>query len=242
MATRVAAIPRVAGWLAAAGIMQAGVGYGLAVSHYPGGSPWSRSSQGFRFLENTISDLGLTRSWSCVSNPVGSTWFNSTVLVFGLSLVPFFWGLRRTAPDQPRPVLAAALLGTVSSLALAAIGLTPYDIRLECHNASLVTWLVTLLVALVLHVVAIFRSEHRSRRESWPAFVLLGLMVAFLMQGAYFFTLVYPGRVTLSHGTWIAVIVSENLLVAAFCFWVLYWGVWAGGAATRGTQGQLTTE
>jgi hypothetical membrane protein len=128
---------------------------------------------GYSLSHNYLSDLGRTVSWSGDPNTTASWLFNTAVVVLGLSIIPYFLFLPTHAPDQAEILRVAAAFGVGSSLALIGIGLTPYDVHLQDHQAALFLWIVSLLITVILHFWATLTS-----RECSSIFALLSLGMA----------------------------------------------------------------
>ena len=148
----------------------------LAMLQYAGGSPLDRDAAGYSFHGNYLSDLGRSMAWSGAANDRAAALFNTSLVVLAVAQVPFFLFLPLHAPDRILVLSVAAILGLGSCAGLAGVGLTPYDLHLSAHLMSLMGWIAPLLVALVIHALAIFTSD-----ECSPLFALLSLGLAALI-------------------------------------------------------------
>jgi hypothetical membrane protein len=146
----------------------------LAALLYPGGTLLERSTTGYSFSENFLSDLGRTDSWSNKPNARAATLFNGAVVVLGVSIVPFFLCLPLHAPDRSHLLWVAAAFGLGSAVALVGIGLTPYDVYFGAHHTALFFWVTLLSVTVMLHFWALFTSDECS---SWFALLSLALLI-----------------------------------------------------------------
>jgi hypothetical membrane protein len=152
---------------------------GLAVQWYAGGNPLHPRATGYSFEENYLSDLGRGVAWSGAPNRVSALLFNASLVVLAATQVPFFLSVPLHVPDRALPLWGVAALGVVSCVGLAGVGLAPYDSHLRAHVTFLLWWIVPLLIALIIHALAIFSSD-----ECSPLFSLISLGLVLLV-GAY---------------------------------------------------------
>lgn len=165
--------------IACLGVLQFLVFATLAMNAYPGGTRDDAHTDGYLFFENYLSDLGRTQAWSGDDNTASALRFNTSIIVLGATLVPFFVFLPTHAPDRRFTLAAAACFGVISAIALIGLGRTPYDINSTGHHTALFVWVTSLSVAMLLHFWALLQSE-----ESSDVFAFLSLGVAILI-GVY---------------------------------------------------------
>jgi hypothetical protein len=160
-----------------------------AMPLYPGGTFRDRSSVGYRFFSNFLSDLGMPTSWSGAANPLGAFLFVSGEALLAIGLVAFFVGFVRLLASVPRARAwsrAAAVTGTVIALALVTAGLTPANRFEWLHLEAAKLAFRAACAATALLAVAVIRD----RRFSTPTNVtsitlplLLAVYVAILEWG-----------------------------------------------------------
>lgn len=100
----------------------------LSMPFYPGGTYRDRSSAGYRFFSNFLSDLGMPQAWSGASNPWGSVLFVAGEVLLAIGFVAFFVGFVRLSSSSQRSRAwshAAACAGVIVALALVTAGATP---------------------------------------------------------------------------------------------------------------------
>lgn len=209
--------------LALVGAWQACLALLVAACCYPGGSLAHPRAPGYRFFDNALSDLGLTRAWSMGPNAVSALVFNSAMVLLGLTVLPFFLRLADTVPHAPRRGRAAAWLGAVSALGLIGVGLTPFDRLADGHNLALALWLLSLATLLLLQTSAIWRRADYPSHAAWPALVLLGVMALHLVEGAYLMSCFYIYRERPSGAIWQLTVATQKALTLAFLVWGHYW-------------------
>lgn len=153
----------------------------LAMLYYPGGTLGDHQTIGYSFFANYLSDLGRTAAWSGADNGVSAALFNTSIVLLGLSTVPFFLFLPLHAPDRAGTLWAAAAFGVLSAFGLIGIGLLPYDTHLAGHMQALFWWLLLFFIAVLLHFLALLQSEQHVEVFS---LVSLGLTVSIAVYGA----------------------------------------------------------
>ena len=151
----------------------------LVLSHaamlfYPGGSPINRTGTGYRYFENPYSDLGRSQAWNGQDNSVSALMFNTAMMALGVLMIPFFVFLPMHAPDKPILLGIGAVAGVFSSLSLAGIGWTPYDLQFAAHHWWLAIWVLLLLLVGCIHFFALLLSKEAS---DWFAYSSLGLVI-----------------------------------------------------------------
>jgi hypothetical membrane protein len=193
----------------------------LAMRWYPGGTLLERSTVGYSFFENYLSDLGRTMSWSGEPNTVACVLFNTAVVVLGLSLIPFFLFLPSHAPDRSLILWIAAVFGVGSACALIGIGLTPYDIRLEAHQEALFFWVASLLAAVVLHAWALLTSEEASSLFALLSLGLAVVVLIYILRGAGLLVALLFGSASGSVGPFITM---QKYVVLSAVLWYFVFG------------------
>jgi hypothetical membrane protein len=143
------------------GVLQFLVCTTLAMLNYPGGTLVDRHSVGYALFANYLSDLGRTVACSGSANGVSAALFNTSIVLLGVSTVPFFVFLPLHAPDRARLLWTAAAFGVLSAFGLIGIGLTPYDKHLAAHLEAHFWWILFFLIAVFLHFLALLQSEER---------------------------------------------------------------------------------
>lgn len=126
------------GLLALAGIAQFLFCVIAAIGNYPGG---------YSLTEQFLSDLGCAQTRSHFDNAVSAAYFNGSIVLLGLLLIPFFSVMPSVLEEGQQIVRFAGLF---SACGLIGLGLTPYDQQLAGHLASLGLWLAATLVLVVM--------------------------------------------------------------------------------------------
>ncbi|MBX3433039.1 MAG: hypothetical protein KF847_06945 [Pirellulales bacterium] len=130
------------GLIAAAGIVQFVVAVSIAISHYP---------ERYSLASNFLSDLGRGVTHAGADNRTAATVFNGAILCLGASLAPFFVVMPASLAFGRG---AMSVLGILTALGLAALGLTPYDRYEQAHYAALALWLGPLVLMVPLYLAS----------------------------------------------------------------------------------------
>jgi hypothetical membrane protein len=150
-----------------------------AMLFYPGGARPIHSTHGYRFLLNSFSDLGQTRTQLGATNYPSMLLFSIGMLVVAVGAGVFFVAFARyfathaASPMARRLNRAATMAGLVSAVFFAGVGLTPYNVLLPEHQIAH-DWAFYLLLAAVLLEIAALRGL-----RSMPA-ALLWVNLAFV--------------------------------------------------------------
>lgn len=160
--------------VACAGVAQFLLVAFVAAKLYPGG---------YSFFGHFVSDLGRTRTLSGEPNLGGAIAFDASLALLGLTTIPFFLFLPTHAPDKAERLWIAAGLGVLSSLALAVIGATPYNLASGPHYTALFVWIVTLLAAASLHALALLCSREGTGLFALPSVGLAMVLAYYLARG-----------------------------------------------------------
>ncbi len=148
------------------GLAQFLVAITYAIAYYP---------SGYSFFGNFLSDLGSSAS------PGVSRLFNRSIVLLGLSLLPFFTLVPSTVDSSGRTSWVFGIGGAVSAAGLIGIGLTPYDVYTTAHNVALAMWLGPMFVLAILYLTLAFSSDNAS-----PGLIACtaSLILAVLVYGA----------------------------------------------------------
>ena len=139
------------GLIAILGIMQFVSPTFHAITVYP---------DGYNFTEHFLSDLGRTDIATPRSSLLNLNLFNRSLIVLGMSLIPFFFAV---SSSLEKGQTRAAASGVSSAIGLIGIGCTPYDVFQTGHLMSLGLWLFSTLVLAGSFCVYAQRGEAYSK-------------------------------------------------------------------------------
>ena len=209
--------------LAWAGIAATGVFLLAAMAWFPSGDEGARG--GYSFGGHFLSAMGKTRVGSA-DNTVSCLIFNGTLVMVG-TILAMFWNARAVFLTPPAQGTALRGCGLAMGLAMAGIGLTPYDHFPHVHDRM--THLVIVFGG-ICFAFCLFRS-HREF-ESWQS--RLGWLAVFVAAGVVWTALKIlaargeiPSRPCLP--------LMQKVLVLLLALWVGWQGV-LFGSACRGEQ------
>jgi hypothetical membrane protein len=124
----------------------------LAMLFYPGGTSTDQDAEGYSFLENFFSDLGMVHTYRGEPKALSLVLFASALVLIGIAFVLFFavmpsyfvkTRLERTAS---RIGSIAGVLAGVSCIGIAA---TPWDFYLNAHMIFAFGLSLSFLIAVV---------------------------------------------------------------------------------------------
>ncbi|MBN1555447.1 MAG: hypothetical protein JXA11_11935 [Phycisphaerae bacterium] len=99
---------------------------GIAMARYPGGNEWNRRAKGYDFWRNTLSDLGKTKAYNGLANPMSRA-SRGSATAFLLSLGLLWLVLPGLFPRRKRVGLLVRVLGMLSLGGMIGLGFTPAD-------------------------------------------------------------------------------------------------------------------
>ena len=148
---------RIAGYGSLIGFSQFLIFPTVAMFFYGGGTPLDHSMEGYTFWENFLSDLGRTVAYSGVENSISSPLFNSSLGLFGLSLILLYSAMFRLIPS----ILGwlTSLAGIASGIGMTIISLTPDDLYPVQHMFGVWLWGVALLGAVLMIIIHEIRTN-----------------------------------------------------------------------------------
>lgn len=157
----------------------------VAMRLYPGGTIVDPGTQGYRFFENYLSDLGVTRSRSGVANLPAMLCFSVALVSVGLGMGAFFVAFTHLCAAVPRALQLsrrAALLGALTGLSFIGVAAAPRDLLYPEHIAFELLAFPAFLAAVALELAALRAPEHAAppglpHRVRW-AFVGLAVALA----------------------------------------------------------------
>jgi hypothetical membrane protein len=161
----------------------------LAMLFYPGGTSIDPDAEGYSFLENFFSDLGMVRTYGGEPKALSLVLFASALVVMGIAYVLFFAIMpgyfveTRVEKVASRLGSVAGVLAGVSCLGIAA---TPWDLFLDAHVVFASGLSTSFLLAVVCYAVAIWKN--RSYANAYAAvfaayLVILAAYVCLMVLG-----------------------------------------------------------
>lgn len=130
----------------------------VSIQFYPGGNLLDHDQPGFDLTKNFLSELGGYESQSGQQNFLSAFFFNSSVFIFGLLGITFFFVPRLFRSDKITYLLAVfgSVIMVPGIILFALVGLTPHDLYRDEHifvamNAFRCIVPSTLLLLLAMH-------------------------------------------------------------------------------------------
>ena len=156
----------------------------IAISFYPGGAMENEQSIGFGMYDNYLSDLGRGAALNGDKNDTASFWFNNSLLLLSISLIPFYLSFCFHAWDRQTLLWIAAAAGLFSLLGMFVVASSPLDRAFIWHNVGLVMWMVGTIFAAGFHATAILSSQHSPQWLALISFAFAMLVMAYAVGGS----------------------------------------------------------
>ncbi|MDG2266294.1 MAG: hypothetical protein P8L91_04845 [Candidatus Marinimicrobia bacterium] len=126
----------------------------VAMYFYSGGTSWNKLAEGYTFWHNVMSDLGRTVSYSGLSNTISSRIFNSSLMIFGISIIIIYLNMSKSFLLSRNIVFFTKIIGIISGLGMIGVALTPDDILSDEHMLAVWIWILSLTTVLILFIVS----------------------------------------------------------------------------------------
>lgn len=159
--------------------------YGMQL--YPGGTVQDRSTDGYLFWQNFLSDLGRHPAWNGQKNP-GAPIYKLTLSLVGYSLMLFFpafvWLLEKPFSKILAGICVA--IGFIAGYGYIGIALNPVNIDYGRHiNFVQLSFITFCLLCLILSL-AIYKDEifpNKYAYALWAFCVVLTVQIAIMILG-----------------------------------------------------------
>lgn len=153
----------------------------VAMRLYPGGTIVDDTTQGYRFFENYLSDLGLFRSRSGAPNLPAMVCFIVALVSVALALGAFFWAFTRFCAATPRALRLsrrAALVGSIAAVCFIGVAAAPRDLAYVAHITCELVAFPTFLVAVSFEIAALRALERTTMPGPWRRFLWVFVVLA----------------------------------------------------------------
>ena len=130
--------------LAAFGVVHFLIATPVAMAHFP---------DGYSMEGNFLSDLGRS------SMPY-SDWFNFSLILLGISVMPLYLTLILVDPRDSFSMKLAAGFGILSGCGLVGLGMTPFDKFIVLHYAFLGIWLFPMFYTVIVFYYGAAQSSY----------------------------------------------------------------------------------
>ena len=166
---------------------------GAAMLDYPGGTHLDPDTEGYRFFDNTFSELGRTEGYHGEDKLVGFVLFMLATVVAGAGLIGFFAVEASDAMANSGNRIAgttAMWLGVVTGVGFMGIGLTPTDVVHDLHYAFVYTaflaYIPSISALLAAWWTAADADRRRCRVKVWTYALFLVALAAYFLLLALF--------------------------------------------------------
>ncbi len=154
----------------------------ISMLFYAGGTPWDRSTTGYHYWYNFLSDLGETIAKNGNPNLSSAIMMNSSLVLIGITLIIFYLNVSYFLNRRWAGILATGC-GIFSSIGLILIGIAPSNTMKSIHLIGVYMWALGLLLALGFLLFC-----NKKVIPNWLTILttlLLGLVAYHMGQGIY---------------------------------------------------------
>ena len=154
----------------------------VAMALYPGGTFRNRTTLGYDFFRNFLSDLGMPRGWGGGANVAGAILFVAAELIIAAALVGFFAAIVRLCAVPPARiwVRAAAWAAAAAVVGIVGAAVTPADRFFQIHNQSALLAFRALFLTTLFLAVAVARDARFSRLAAVVSIGAAAVMAAYV--------------------------------------------------------------
>ena len=93
-------------------------------------------------------------SYSGLSNTISSKIFNSSLMIFGISIIIIYLNMSKSFLLSKNFVSIIKIIGIISGLGMIGVALTPDDILSDEHMLAVWIWILSLTTVLILLIVS----------------------------------------------------------------------------------------
>jgi hypothetical protein len=152
----------------------------VAIASYPGGTSRDHSTVGYTFIQNFLSDLGMTVAYDGSPNRLGAACFVSSIVLLVVGLGGSVAGFFRQYSANPRSrglARGAAIVAVLVCLAFIGVAVTPENLVMGLHVQLTYFAFRSFLVSATLFTLAARVYEPAATRV-WAAWTLLTVALA----------------------------------------------------------------
>ena len=155
----------------------------LAMLLYPGGTSTDQDAEGYSFLENFFSDLGMVYTYGGEPKAPSLVLFASALVLIGIAFILFFAIMpsyfikTRLERVASRIGSIAGVLAGVSCIGIAA---TPWDLCLNAHMILAFSLSLSFLLAVICYSVAILKNGRYPNAYAGVFAVYLVILAAYV--------------------------------------------------------------
>ena len=190
---------RLACLIAAFGVLQFLLLTSIAAFFYP---------EGFDYFGYFFSDLGASTARNGDPNPISSSLFFVTLVIVGVTLVPFWLTARSLFADSKVERVLSALgstLGILSSPFTIGVALFPIDTQLETHILVTLTMFSLFVFATLLYSVALILNRNYSNYLGLVGLLLFVVSLVILVDPLATYVAFLQTIVTYGYFVWVLI-------------------------------------
>lgn len=193
----------------------------IAMFFFAGGNSIDSNAEGYSFVYNFFSDLGMWTSYSGEPNYIASILFGTGLTLVGVLLIPYFIYIPIFTTNNKKStmwLIFGSFLGIIASIAYIGIGFTPWDIRLPAHM-----WFVYIAFPISLPM-AICYIIGLSIIPDVPKRVIIFFLIYLVILFAYLYLLFFGPATATPTGRMIQV-VGQKIIVYTTLITMLFEGI-----------------
>jgi len=156
----------------------------LAMYFYPGGTVDNPLIEHYLFRENFFSDLGRTIDFEGNSNLISMTLFAISLALQGIITFLLFYSIYDFFPENKgskKWSLLMSFLGVLSGIGFVGVALTPWDLYYPTHVFFVNLAFRCLLLAVVIVVFKIFKTEHFSNTYGYLLSIICFILFGYVL-------------------------------------------------------------
>ena len=159
----------------------------IAMYFYSGGNMNDYTQNGYSFLNNFFSDLGMTVSHSGSSNILSSMFFALSLFSIGITFALLFYSFNNIFYEYQIISTIGTLFGLFGSICYVGVALTPSNLFIDAH-IFFAHWIFrSLFISSLIYSFLIFKTEGFKNKYAY-GFITFGLIVLlYIFCSEYYF-------------------------------------------------------
>jgi len=166
----------------------------IAMFYYKGGTYIDQTTSSYLLWNNFFSDLGRTIAHSGLNNRTSFLIFTVTLLIWGLSHIPFYSALSsnfRENKKQKQLSEVGSFLGILTGISYMGIALTPSDILNDTHSIFVLIAFSSIFFSIIIYSIVFYHNQLFPRFYSY-----ILIISAFILAIYYTFLFLVPDTTT----------------------------------------------
>jgi hypothetical protein len=194
----------------------------LAMILYPGSTSTDQDSEGYSFLDNFFSDLGMVHTYGGEPKTLSLVLFASALVLIGIAFILFFATMPsyfvKTRLERVSSRIGS-IAGVLAGMSCIGIATAPWDLYLNVHMIFAYGLSLSFLLAVVCYSIAILKNRR------YPN-IYAGVFAAYLIILATYVSLMLTGPDISTREGIVVMAVGQKITIYAgmFCWFVQFLG------------------